>query len=230
MPMHDHQIPVTPKLGAVDALLHMPAHAMALFVFAHGAGAGMRHLWMEQMAQALGACGIATLRYQFPYTQAGRKAPDMPATLLCTVRAVAQYAAQQWPQLPLFAGGKSMGGRMTAYAEAVKPLGVRGLIFFGFPLHPPGKPSRERAVKLAQIAIPMLFLQGTRDRLADVDLIKEVCAERAPYATLHMVEEGDHGLLLPKRRRVDDATALLLVAQRAKTWISGENVRISVVS
>src|SRR3954451_4353678 len=154
---------------AVSALLVRPANARACLVLAHGAGAGMSHPFMETVATGLGDRGVATLRYQFPYMEKGSKRPDAPAVAHAAVRAAVDEAARRCPGLPLVAGGKSFGGRMTSQAQAIAPLpGVRGLMFLGFPLHPPGKPSSERAAHLAEVKIPMLFVQGTRDEFAEL--------------------------------------------------------------
>src|SRR5215831_17179798 len=156
------------RIGEVAGLLALPPSASRLLVFAHGAGAGMRHAFMESAASALGAQGIATLRYQFPSMQQQSRRPDPPAVLHATVRAAVRAAAAAAPELPLLAGGKSMGGRMTSQAAADEPLeGVQGIVFFGFPLHPAGSPSIGRGAHLSRVALPMLFLQGTRDKLAD---------------------------------------------------------------
>ena len=156
--------------GRVSALLSRPGSARWLLVFGHGAGAGMRHRFMQDMSARLAAAGLATLRYQFPYMEAGSRRPDARPILLATVRAAVDAARAAVPELPLLAGGKSMGGRMTSLAAAAAPLpGVRGLVFFGFPLHPAGRPSTERAEHLERVQLPMLFLQGERDRLAELE-------------------------------------------------------------
>jgi hypothetical protein len=184
----------TPARGGVSALLMRPKAARWLLVFGHGAGAGMRHRFMEGTSVRLAGAGIATFRYQFPYMEAGSRRPDGRATLLATVRAAVGAAHRAAPELPLLAGGKSMGGRMTSLAAAEAALpGVRGLVFFGFPLHPAGRPSTERADHLAWIDLPLLFLQGERDRLAGLDLLRPVCAALGARATLHVVPTADHG-------------------------------------
>lgn len=194
------EIPVSDRIGRVSAIFIRPPDARALYLLAHGAGAGMRHRFMEAIAGALAARDVATLRFQFPYTEAGGRRPDPPAVLQATVRAAVATAAETAPDLPLIAGGKSMGGRMTSSAQARAPLpGVLGLVFLGFPLHPPKRPSEERAEHLSQVALPMLFLQGTRDDLADLELITGVCARLGPNATLHVVEGGDHSFEVLKR-------------------------------
>src|SRR4051794_6450686 len=184
--------------GTVSALLLQPAKARACYVFAHGAGAGMRHASMEAIAAGLGERGIATLRYQFPYMEKGSKRPHPPAIPPAAVRAAVAAAAEHCAGLPLFAGGKSFGGRMTSQAQAKAPLdGVKGLAFFGFPLHPAGKPSAERAAHLSDVKIPMLFLQGTRDALADIDLLKPVVKGLGKRTTLHLTEAADHSFHVP---------------------------------
>jgi uncharacterized protein len=186
--------------GRVSALLLRPPQSRLLYLFAHGAGAGMRHRFLERACARLASRGIATLRYQFPYTEAGRKRPDRPAALEQTVRAAAAAAAAEAGDLPLYAGGKSMGGRMTSRAQAAEPLpGVRGLVFFGFPLHRPGAPDTARGEHLDQVDLPMLFLQGTRDALADLALVRALCHRLGERATLHVVEGGDHSFSVLKR-------------------------------
>jgi uncharacterized protein len=177
-----------------------PDNAWLLYVLAHGAGAGMRHRFLETTAQALSERGVATLRYQFPYMDAGSGRPDPPGVLEASVRAAVGRAAEAAPDLPLIAGGKSLGGRMTSGAAAASPLsGVRGLVFLGFPLHPPGQPGIKRADHLDRVDLPMLFLQGTRDTFARPDLLLPVIDRLRPRATLHMVEGGDHSFSVLKR-------------------------------
>lgn len=190
----------------VSGLLVVPPAARAGYVFAHGAGAGMTHAFMEAVAFELAARGIATLRYQFPYMEQGSKRPDSPKVAQAAVRAAVAEASELVPNLPLIAGGKSFGGRMTSQAEALAPLGVKGLAFFGFPLHAAGKPSDERAAHLFDVRVPMLFLQGTRDSLADVSLLKPLVKKLGKRATLHLVDEADHSFHVPARsgRRDDD--------------------------
>src|SRR5690606_24481227 len=201
--------------GKVSALLIRPEGARSLLVFGHGAGAGMRHRFMQDMSACLARAGTATLRYQFPYMEAGSRRPDARPVLLATVRAAVDAARAAAPALPLFAGGKSMGGRMTSLAAAEAPLaGVRGLVFFGFPLHPAGRPSTERAEHLERVDLPMLFLQGERDKLAGLDLLRPVCARLAPRATLHVVPTADHGFHVLKSAGRSDADVL---AERGRT-------------
>ena len=183
----------TGKPGVVSALLSRPDQPRACYVFAHGAGAGMTHSFMEAFANGLSERGIASLRYQFPYMEKGSKRPDPPAIAQAAVRAAVAKAAEIFPGVTLIAGGKSFGGRMTSQAQAASPLpGVRGLAFVGFPLHPAGKPSIDRADHLAAIKLPMLFLQGSRDSLAEVALIEGVVKRLGPLETLHLVEGADH--------------------------------------
>jgi uncharacterized protein len=178
---------------SVSALLRFPPQAFACYVLAHGAGTGMAHPSLEAIALELEGRGVATLRYQFPYMEKGARRPDPPRIAHAAVRAAAQQAALLAPDLPLFAGGRSFGGRMTSQAQADEPLpGVRGLAFLGFPLHPAGNPGIERAEHLARVRIPMLFVSGDRDALAELDLLQSVVAELGDRATLHLVSGADH--------------------------------------
>jgi hypothetical protein len=215
-----YRFSVNERAGKVSGLLRAPRGAKALLALAHGAGAGMRHHFMEDMADKLAALGIATLRYQFPYMERGMKRPDHEAVLTATVRAAVAAAHQQSPDLPLFAGGKSMGGRMTSIAAAQEPLErVRGLIFFGFPLHAAGRPGAERGKHLFKVKAPMLFLQGSRDTLADLRLLEPVCKGLGKKAELYVVEGGDHSFhMLKSSGRLDDAV-LNEVANKAVAWI-----------
>jgi uncharacterized protein len=184
----------------VSGLLLAPSQARACYVLAHGAGAGMFHSFMEAVARELAQRAIATLRYQFPYMEQGSKRPDAPKLAHATVRAAVGQAARLMPALPLIAGGKSFGGRMTSQAQAASAMpGVRGLVFLGFPLHPTGRPSDERAVHLFQVEVPMLFLQGTRDRLADLGLLERVVGRLGPRASLRLVQDADHSFRVPAR-------------------------------
>jgi len=208
------------KAGSVSALLTRPAQARACFVFAHGAGAGMTHLFMEAFAAGLCERGIATLRYQFPYMEKGSKRPDPPALAEATVRAAVAEAARCCQGLPLIAGGKSFGGRMTSQAQASSPLaGVRGLAFAGFPLHPAGKPSSDRARHLADVHVPMLFLQGTRDALAEVALIEPVVKRLGQAATLHLVEGADHSFHVLARSGRNDREVLAEILDALADWV-----------
>lgn len=208
------------KAAPVSALLNRPAQARACFVFAHGAGAGMTHSFMEAVASGLCERGVATLRYQFPYMEKGGKRPDPPVIAHAAVRAAVAEAGRCCPGLPLIAGGKSFGGRMTSQAQAAAPLdGVRGLAFLGFPLHPAGKPSSDRATHLADVHIPMLFLQGTRDNLAEVALIEPVVRSLGPQASLHLVDGADHSFHVPARSGRNDRDVMSEVLDAFAGWI-----------
>ena len=205
--------------GAVSALLMRPREARACFVFAHGAGAGITHPAIETMATGLAERGVATLRYQFPYMERGSKRPDPPGVAHAAVRAAVAEAARRCAGLALIAGGKSFGGRMTSQTQAKAPLdGVEGLAFLGFPLHPAGQPSTDRAAHLADIHIPMLFLQGANDQLAKVDLLKPVVAGLGRRATLHLVEGADHSFHVPKRSGRDDKEVMAEVLDAFAAW------------
>jgi len=216
----DIQFAVNEKAGVVSGLLIKPADATALLVLAHGAGAGMRHRFMEEIAAKLARARIATLRYQFPYMEKRTKRPDPAAVLTDTVRAAVGAAKKVAGDLPLFAGGKSMGGRMSSLAAAKEPLdGVRGLIFFGFPLHAAGRPGAERGEHVAGINLPMLFLQGSRDALAELKWLKPLCAKIRKRAELYIVEGGDHSFHLLKSAKRSDDEALDAVVDKAASWI-----------
>ena len=209
------------SVGAVSALLTVPAQPRACFVFAHGAGAGMTHAFMAAVASGLAERHIATLRYQFPYMEKGSKRPDPPAIAHAAVRAAVAAAAQACPGLSLIAGGKSFGGRMTSQAQAKAPLaGVAGLAFFGFPLHGAGKPSSDRADHLLDVKIPMLFLQGTNDKLAELDLLKPVLKKLGARATLHLVEAADHSFHVPARSGRKDADVMSEVLDAFVAWLA----------
>jgi len=208
------------QAASVSALLIRPKDARACFVFAHGAGAGMIHSFMEQAAAGLAERGIATLRYQFPYVEKGSKRPDPPAIAHAAVRAAVLEAARHCPGLPLIAGGKSFGGRMTSQAQAKTPLaGVRGLAFFGFPLHPAGKPSIDRADHLTDIHVPMLFLQGTGDKLAELRLLEPVVEHLKPLATLHLVEAADHSFHVTARSGRNDREVMNEILDALAVWV-----------
>jgi predicted alpha/beta-hydrolase family hydrolase len=205
--------------GSVSALLLRPPGAWVVYVLAHGAGAGMTHPFMTAIAEALAARRVATLRYQFPYVEAGRRRPDQPGVAQATVRAAVRTAAEAIPDMPLIAGGKSFGGRMTSLAAATGPLpDVRGLVFLGFPLHRPGAPGVERAGHLADVRLPMLFLQGTRDALAERSAITSVCRRLGPLATMHLVDGGDHSFGVPKRSGRDAASVMGELADTIRDW------------
>jgi len=206
----------------VSGLLDAPERPRACYVFAHGAGAGMTHPFMEAVARELGDRGLATLRFQFPYMEAGSKRPDRPAVAHAAVRAVVGKAGDLLPDVPLVAGGKSFGGRMTSQAQAASPLpGVVGLVFLGFPLHAAGKPSDERAAHLSDVRVPMLFLQGTRDALADLALMRSLVTTLGRRATLHEIADGDHSFHVraSSGRKDPDARREMLDAFAA--WVAG---------
>jgi len=206
----------------VSGLLQAPSRARACYVLAHGAGAGMDHPFMRSVAAELDQRGIATLRYQFPYMEHGAKRPDVPQVAQATVRAAAAAALRLLPGLPLVAGGKSFGGRMTSQAQAKAPLpGVRGLAFLGFPLHPAGRPSQDRAQHLFDVQIPMLFLQGTRDALATLDQLKPVCRALGARATLRLFAEADHSFHVPARSGRTDAQVRGDLLDALAAWIDG---------
>ena len=208
-----------PGNGEVSALLVRPPTARWLLVLGHGAGAGMAHPFLEKLAKELAEAGVATLRYQFPYIEEGRRVPDKPEVLMASVAAVVERAAETIPELPLLAGGKSMGGRMTSQAAAKSLLGpVKGLVFFGFPLHPPNRPGTKRAEHLARVNVPMLFLQGTRDTLADLALLRPVCEQLGSHATLHIIQEGDHSFHVLKKTGKTDAEVMKELAETTACW------------
>ena len=206
----------------VSALLQSLPHPRACYVLAHGAGAGMTHPFMAAVAAGLAERGIATLRYQFPYMEAGKTRPDPPALAHATVRAAVAAAARALPGLPLIAGGKSFGGRMTSQAQAAAPLpGVRGLAFLGFPLHPAGRPSRERARHLGAIDIPTLFLQGTRDALASLDELEPLVEALGRRATLRLYQDADHSFHVPRRSGRTDEQVRGEMLDALVAWING---------
>jgi predicted alpha/beta-hydrolase family hydrolase len=206
--------------NAVSALMLRPPSAQACFVFAHGAGAGMGHAFMERAASGHYDHGIATLRYQFPYMEKGSRRPDPPAIAHAAVRAAVAEAARCCPGLALIAGGKSFGGRMTSQAQAAAPLpGVRGLAFLGFPLHPAGKPSDARAKHLGDVHVPMLFVQGTRDKLAEPQLIEPVVKRLGASASLHPVQEADHAFPVLARSGRNDGDVMSEIVATLSAWI-----------
>ncbi len=207
--------------GQVSGLLTRPENARALYVLAHGAGAGMRHPFLERMARGLGDHAIATLRYQFPYMERRARRPDPPAVAERTVRAAVLEAARSAAGLSLVAGGKSFGGRMTSGAQANESLpGVRGLVFVGFPLHPPGRPGTARAEHLFRIEVPMLFLQGTRDAFAELELLRPVIKRLGQRATLALVEGGDHSFRVLKRTGRTEAAVFDELVGTIAAWVS----------
>ena len=205
----------------VSGLLLAPPDARACYVLAHGAGAGMAHPFMAATASGLATRGIATLRYQFPYMERGSKRTDTPRVAHAAVRAAVSEAARLLPGVPLFAGGKSFGGRMTSQAQAETPMpGIRGLVFLGFPLHPAGKPSDERAAHLFDVTLPMLFLQGTRDDLATLDLLQPLVKRLGKRATLHLAQDADHSFHVPARTGRKDAQVLDDVLDALAEWVT----------
>jgi uncharacterized protein len=205
--------------GEVSALLLRPADARWMLALAHGAGAGMSHPFMAAVADELARVGVATLRYQFPYMEQRRRTPDSPGVSTATVVAAARAAAAAAADLPLLAGGKSFGGRMTSTAAAENGLeGVRGLVFFGFPLHPPKRPGTKRAEHLEKVKLPMLFLQGTRDDLADLQLLRPICAKLGSGATLRVIEGADHSFHVPKKLGKTDEAVLRELAETTAVW------------
>ena len=208
-----------PDLGFVSALLERPPDAWLLYVLAHGAGAGMRHSFLEAISATLSSRGVATFRYQFPYMEAGSRHPDSPAAAEATVRAAVSAATEAAPELPVIAGGKSFGGRMTSGAAAGALPGARGLAFLGFPLHPPGRPGTRRADHLVRVELPMLFLQGTRDQFAQSDLIAGVCQRLGSRATLHSIEGGDHSFGVLKSSGRTPASVLDELADTLVQWV-----------
>ena len=204
----------------VSGLLQLPADARACYVMAHGAGAGMAHPFMAAIANGLAERGVATLRYQFPYMEKRSKRPDTPKVAQAAVRAAVADVARRVPHLALIAGGKSFGGRMTSQAQAAAPLpGVQGLAFLGFPLHPTGQPADERGAHLFEVQIPMLFLQGTRDLLADPRLMKELAGGLGSRATLALFEDADHSFHVPARSGRKDSEVIATVLDRLAGWI-----------
>jgi predicted alpha/beta-hydrolase family hydrolase len=202
-----------------DGLLVRPHDARLLYVLAHGAGAGMRHHFLAQAADVFAGRGIATYRYEFPYMLAGKSRPDSPGVAAAAVRAAVVAASHRAPELPLIAGGKSFGGRMTSQAQASQPMpGVRGLVFLGFPLHPPGRPGTTRAEHLTSVDMPMLFLQGARDEFAQLDLLQEVVRKLGDRATLHLIEEGDHSFKVPKRTGKTENDVMNELAATIQQW------------
>jgi predicted alpha/beta-hydrolase family hydrolase len=217
--MHEFGVPLpsrvaVPGAGNVSALFLRPTDAHRVFVLAHGAGAGMAHPFLTSLSAELAGLGVATFRYQFPYMEHGGRRPDPPSLLTATVAAAVQAAAAAAPDLPLVAGGKSMGGRMTsqAAADGLVPE-ARALVFVGFPLHPPKRPGTSRADHLSRVTVPMLFLQGTRDEFAGLDLLRPITDRLAPLATLHVIDGADHSFHILKRSGRTDVDVLREVAR-----------------
>jgi len=215
----DRELRIATGAGTVTGLLHRPAGARWLLVLAHGAGAGIRHRFFEVLVPLLGARGMATLRYQFPYLEGGRRRPDPPPVAHRAVRDAVTAAAEHAGDLPLLAGGKSFGGRMTSQTQAEAPLpGVRGLVFLGFPLHAAGKPDDRRAEHLARVEIPMLFVQGTRDTLAFLDQLRPVVTALGARGALTVIEGGDHSFAVPKSAGRSAEEVLGEVADAVARW------------
>lgn len=209
-----------PDVGPITGLSMTPARPIACYVLAHGAGAGMWHNFMEAVASGLAERDVATLRFQFPYMERGLKRPDQPVVAMAAVRAAVSATHRSHADLPLVAGGKSFGGRMTSEAQAAEPLaGVRGLAFMGFPLHPAGKPSTSRADHLKRVKVPMLFLQGTRDALADVPLLDQVVEQLGPGARVIWLQDADHSFRVPARCGRTNAEVLNDVLNALRAWI-----------
>jgi predicted alpha/beta-hydrolase family hydrolase len=210
--------------GTVSALSVAPDECNAAFVLAHGAGAGMHHAFMAGVAARLAARGVATLRFQFPWMERGGRRPDVPRIAHAAVRAAVAAANARWPDLPLFAGGKSFGGRMTSQAAAAGPLpGVRGIVFLGFPLHPAGRPDSERGDHLDRVGCPMLFVQGTRDELADEALVRALVDRLGERATLAVVDDADHAFHVRRKSGSDDDRVLDGIADTVRDWMARES-------
>lgn len=219
---------VVDEARRVSGLLELPPEARCCLVLAHGAGAGMRHAFLETLARELAARRVATLRYQFPYRERGSRRPDPPALCQSTVRAAVAEAARRVPGAALFAGGKSFGGRMTSGAQATSPLpGVRGIAFVGFPLHPPKRPSDERFRHLENVQLPLLFLQGTRDALANLDLLEPLVAQLGKRATLKVFQDADHSFHVPVRSGRTDAEVLEELADALAEWMTSISGRVA---
>jgi predicted alpha/beta-hydrolase family hydrolase len=217
---HEKKFLATPEKGEVSALLVRPANATHLLVLGHGASTNMRHATMQAIADRLADVGIATFRYNFPYSESG-KGRDSQAVCTATVRSAVAAAHRAAPDLPLLAGGHSFGGRMTSTAASESPIeGIGGLIFFSFPLHPAGKPETKRAEHLADLAVPMLFLSGTRDELAEMDLLRPVCEKFGGRATLHVLDTADHGYKVLKKSRTSPEDVFAEMARVVRDWAS----------
>ena len=209
----------TKSSGDVSSIIVLPDNPKILLLFAHGAGAGMKHTFMEKMSGYLADEGIGTLRYNFPYIEKKKGSPDPAPILMETVRSAVKTAKKYAGEIPLLAGGKSMGGRMTSMAASKEPLKeVRGIVFFGFPLHAPGKPSNERAEHLFNVSVPMLFLQGTRDKLSDLELLKPIITKLKDKATLHIIDGADHSFHVLKSTGRSDEEVLKGIAKKTAEW------------
>jgi predicted alpha/beta-hydrolase family hydrolase len=218
------KIKVSAALGSVSAVFYSPAKAKQVLVFAHGAGVGMKSKFMEQVSLSLAELGIATIRFNFPYMEKEKKMPDTKPVCTATIKAAVEKASKLYPKLPIFAGGKSFGGRMTSTAASERMIpNVKGIIFFGFPLHAPGKPSNDRAEHLYKVEIPMLFLQGSRDALASLDLLKPVIKKIGMNADLFVIEGGDHSFHCPKEYGLKDSEVIGLLCGEVKRWMDSKN-------
>jgi len=221
------RINVSKSIGDVSALFYSPYNAEYVLVFAHGAGAGMENKSMEQFALGLAEERIATLRFNFPYMEKGKKIPDNKNVCTAAISAAVTKASKLCPKLQLFGGGKSFGGRMTSTAASEGMLpNVSGIVFFGFPLHAPGKPSNERAEHLYRVNIPMLFLQGTRDALASLDLLKPVCDKLGKKAELFIIEGADHSFHVPKEKNMKESDVIELICKEVKRWL----IQLSIIN
>lgn len=215
------RIKVSESIGDVSALFYLPKDAEFVLLFAHGAGAGMKNKFMEQVSISLAEKNIATIRFNFPYMEIGKKVPDKKSVCVETIKAAAEKSSKLCPKIPLFAGGKSFGGRMTSTAASEGNLpDVKGIVFFGFPLHAPGKPANERAEHLYKVNIPMLFLQGTRDALASLDLLKPVLKKIGKKAELFIVDGADHSFHVPKENKLKDSEVIELICTEIKKWFN----------
>ena len=209
----------TKSSGEVSAILLQPASPRYLMVLAHGAGAGMQNAFMEKISEELAQNGIATFRYNFPYMESGKKSPDPKPVILSAIRSSIDAAKKTLPGIPIIAGGKSFGGRMTSTAESQEHLpDVKGIVFFGFPLHPPGKPTSERAEHLFKVSLPMLFLQGTRDSLADLKLLIPICKKLGEKAHLHIIEDANHSFNMPKGSAKNNDKVIKELGSKVKEW------------
>lgn len=213
------KIKISDSIGEISVLNYKPGKTDYVLVFAHGAGAGMKNKFMEQVSLSLAGKNIATLRFNFPYMEQGKKVPDRKPVCVDTISAVVKKAAAMYKGIPVFAGGKSFGGRMTSTAASENKIpDVKGIVFLGFPLHAPGKASNERAEHLYNVNIPMLFLQGSRDALASLDFLKPVCKKLGKKAELFIVDGGDHSFHVPKEKKMKDGDVIELICSEVKKW------------